>query len=132
MRDEPPPAEGGELKNIRRCLKPKKADPTPLASTVVASATAIAAVVKGAFPIPTSASGWSIAWWLAWVLIPSILAAGSVAVSYMRYASAIAAQDDDHLKAAQEDADRLITMQALMGRHTGSSSALVNSITYDA
>lgn len=100
------------MKHIRRCLKPQKVDPTPLASTAVASATVIATAIKGAFPVPAAGNALSIAWWIAWILIPSILAAGAVAVAYMRYASAVAAQTDEHLKAAQDEADRLIAMQA--------------------
>ena len=100
------------MKNIRRCLKAPKADPTPLVSTAVASVTAIATSIKGAFPMPTVSSGWGIAWWLTWIVVPVLLAGASVAVAYMRYANAVAAQDNEHLKAAQEDADNLIAMQA--------------------
>jgi sensor domain CHASE-containing protein len=64
--------------------------------------------------------------WLSGLLIPVILAAGSAVVSWMRYRNAIAAQTDEHLKAAQEEADRLIRMQA--GTQAALDAALVREL----
>lgn len=102
------PAQGGELKNIRRCLKAPKPDATALASTIVASLTATLSALRGAFPVPT---GGPTPWWTLLLVGPIGLAVGAVAVASMRYAKALDATKDEHLKAAQEDADRYIAWQ---------------------
>jgi hypothetical protein len=91
------PAQGGELKNVRRCLKPQKPDwAVPLAA-LVAMGTTIWQILKNA-KTPGE------------VFIPFGLALGAGIVTIMRFLRTT--EPNDHLKQAQEDVDSLIAWQA--------------------
>jgi hypothetical protein len=90
------------LKNIRRCLKPQKADKAALWATLTASMTAILTATIAAITQGGNAP--------LLAMIPIAFGIASAAVGILRFQRAL--EPDEHLKAAQADADNLIAMQA--------------------
>jgi hypothetical protein len=91
-----PPHLGGEVKNIRRCLKDPKPDKAALGATLVAAGSAIWAVLNAAgdkIAIP--------------LLVPLALALGAAVVGVLRFLRA--REPDEHLRQAQADADILVS-----------------------
>jgi hypothetical protein len=94
----PPTHLGGDLKNIRRCLKDPKPDKAALCATCIAAGTAIYSVLKS--------SGGHLT---VWDLFPFLLAVGAAVVGFMRYRRA--AEPDEHRRQAQSDVDDLVAWQ---------------------
>lgn len=91
------PAQGGELKNVRRCLKDPKSDwAVPLAAYASAGTAIWQTLENAQTPLE--------------VAVPLGLAVTAAVVSTMRFLRA--REPDPHLQQAQEDVDNLIAWQA--------------------